>query len=448
MNIIENPPDWQAHLKNKPDLVLKMIQDENIHRILKKANSEYLYWDKFKYLHFPRDISSEEAWSFLKFSRLSQQKMTPIKDKEWKSFWYWLPDIVLKNLSLIDQQATGNILVSDPVISQKVYKENFLISSIMEEAIASSQLEGASTTRKKAKEMLKKGVRPKNKPEQMIYNNFHTIKWLKEMIHLPLSSDLIKEIQKRITSDTLDDDSCAGNFQTPDEERIHVGLDDKIIFTPPPADEIESRIKALCAFANSESKDEFIHPILKAILLHFWLAYIHPFSDGNGRTARALFYWYMLKNNYWLFEYLSISRIVLKAPAQYVRAYLYTETDDLDLTYFIFFHLRVILLSINDLKHYLMNKQKAHLETRELEEIFPELNPRQMEVIRHALKHPDTVYTIKTHQNSFKIVYQTARNDLLTLEKNLLFKRKIRGNKFVFIPAPLLLKRHEEGMAS
>jgi hypothetical protein len=42
----------------------------------------------------------------------------------------------------------------------------------------------------------------------------------------------------------------------------------------------------------------FIHPVMRAITLHFWLAYDHPFCDGNGRTARALFYWSMLKQGY------------------------------------------------------------------------------------------------------------------------------------------------------
>lgn len=60
--------------------------------------------------------------------------------------------------------------------------------------------------------------------------------------------------------------------------------------------------------------------MLRAILLHFWLAYDHPFEDGNGRTARSLFYWYMRTQGYWLVEYLLISNILRKAPAQYTRA--------------------------------------------------------------------------------------------------------------------------------
>ena len=84
------------------------------------------------------------------------------------------------------------------------------------------------------------------------------------------------------------------------------------------------------------------HHHIRAIILHFWLAYGHPFVDGNGRTARALFYWAMLHEGYWLFEFISISNILRKAPAQYGLSFLYSETDDNDLTYFIVAQTKVI----------------------------------------------------------------------------------------------------------
>lgn len=51
--------------------------------------------------------------------------------------------------------------------------------------------------------------------------------------------------------------------------------------------------------------------------LHFMLGYEHPFVDGNGRVARAMFDWAMLRNGYWLFEFISVSRIIRQAPAKY-----------------------------------------------------------------------------------------------------------------------------------
>jgi Fic family protein len=277
----------------------------------------------------------------------------------------------------------------------------------------------------------------------MIYNNYHTITWIKQIKNEPLTPELIKEIQKRITTDTLEDSDSAGCFQTEDEKRVSVWYQDSEIFEPPKASEINQRVQALCNFANQpESESEFDHPILRAIILHFWLAYIHPFSDGNGRTSRALFYWYALKNEYWQFEYLSISRVVLKAPEQYIRAFLYSEIDECDLTYFIAFHLRIIRLAIKDLQQYLHKKRRELCKIRELDLLSTQLNFRQGALLRYALEHTGDFYTtIKIHQNIYKVVYQTARTDMVTLEKlGFLTKRKV-GHEFCFYPTPNLYER-------
>ena len=118
------------------------------------------------------------------------------------------------------------------------------------------------------------------------------------------------------------------------------------------------RMKQLCDFANDDGAkgDNFIHPVVRAIVLHFWLAYDHPFVDGNGRTARALFYWSMLRHDYWLVEYLTISSIIRQQTKQYARAFLNTEQDDNDLTYFLLYHTQVIERSIQAFQDYLARK--------------------------------------------------------------------------------------------
>jgi Fic family protein len=182
----------------------------------------------------------------------------------------------------------------------------------------------------------------------------------------------------------------------------------------------------------------FVHPAIRAIILHFWLAYDHPFSDGNGRTARALFYWAMLHTRYWLFEFISISNILCKAPVEYGRSFLYTETDDNDLTYFIVGQAKVIRRAITELHGYIARKTT---EVREMEahlRVLDLVNHRQSDLIRHALKHPFQEYTIAGHQKSHAVVYQTARTDLLDLNARGLLAKKKRGRKVVFsVPADL-----------
>lgn len=435
MRIPEKAPDWQGTFTANLEKILKISSNKKLSQQLKKANITYMYWDKLKYMPLPDDLTPEEAWAYIKYVRTSSQKHTPAKDKNGDQFWYWLPDSVLKDLSFIDKTAAGEILVEGPSVASASLKDKFIVNSIMEEAIASSQLEGAATTRKKAKEMLRSGKKPINRAEQMIFNNYHAITWIKDVLDGPLTPELIQEIQRRVTHNTLDDPESSGKFQTENDERVFVQYQNTTIFLPPKASEIDQRINELCEFANQpDVENEFNHPVIKGILLHFWLAYIHPFSDGNGRTARAIFYWYVLKNKYWLFEYLSISRIVLKAPAQYIRAYLYSEIDELDLTYFITFHLRTIRVAINEMKRYVHQKQLDMMKYRDLHLISSRLNLRQSALMHHALENPDYYYTIKKHQNLYGVVYQTARADLLSLEKLGLLVRKKIAHEFCFHP--------------
>lgn len=178
----------------------------------------------------------------------------------------------------------------------------------------------------------------------------------------------------------------------------------------------------------------FLHPAVKAIVLHFWFAYIHPFEDGNGRTARALFYWFMLREDFWLIQFMSISRILKRAPARYGMSFLYTETDENDLTYFILSQLRVMLRSIEDLESYLAKKAEEVASVSRLLRPGSGLNHRQIALLSHALRHPNQAYTFKAHKNSHGVTYQTARTDLLGLVDNGLLIKEERGRQFVFRP--------------
>ena len=303
-------------------------------------------------------------------------------------------------------------------------KDRYYVGSLIEEAITSSQIEGAATTRKVAKEMLRSGREPRDRSERMIINNYLTMRRIGELKNEPLTKKLVLEIHRCVTERTLDDPSAAGRLRS-DTKQEKVVVDDaygEVYHDPPPASELEDRMAAMCSFANGETPSGFIHPAIRSIILHFWLAYDHPFLDGNGRTARALFYWSMLRHHYWLCEYLSISRIIRKAPMKYQRAFLYSETDDNDLTYFILYHLDVMHRAVEELHDYIRRKtsQLRKIES-ELRGIIV-LNHRQRALVSHALHHPGQIYTIESHRSSHNVVYETARRDLGDLTERGLLK--------------------------
>ncbi|MGZ8904964.1 MAG: Fic family protein [Methylobacter sp.] len=437
MKLPLSPPDYNTLFK-------KALSDKSIGLFGSSfgptdTEGRYLHWDKLRHLQPPEGWTTEDYWFVLKFARKNLYKKLPFTSKSGEQFQFCMTDSIYRDLHWIDQNAAGRIGMDKPVNPHT--RDTYLISSLIEEAINSSQLEGASTTRNVAKEMLRQGRKPKDHSEQMIFNNYQAMQFIREYKEEQLTPAMILQLHRLLTEATLDDAGKAGQYRHANDD-IHVvdASESVLLHTPPEASELPGRIGRLCRFANDMDSKEFIHPVIRAIILHFMIGYDHPFVDGNGRTARALFYWSMANQQYWLMEFISISRIIKQAPAQYGRAYLYTETDDNDLTYFIIHQLEVIKKAINALHEYL-GRKAAELDAIEKRldgsVLQGQLNHRQLFILRHALDHPNAIYSIKEHQAAHKITYQTARTDLLKLadQFKILSKRKY-GNLFVFVAPP------------
>jgi Fic family protein len=399
------------------------------------VDGKYRHWDTLRQLTPPEGLSSDEWWLGIKLARSSIWHKLPLTDADGRQFVYCMPDPAHEMTHLIDRRASGEIAVSE-VVTNPEMRNRYIVSSLIEEAITSSQLEGASTSRAVAKEMLRSGRQPRDHSERMIFNNYRAMNTVRTWKDQPLSPDRVLDLHRIVTEGTLDNPDAAGRLQRPDEIRVRVfdRATGESRHVPPPAIQLPERLERMCRFANDEPYEGFLHPVVRSVLLHLWLGYDHPFEDGNGRTARAVFYWSMLKHGYWLTEFLSISTLLNRAPGRYSRAFLYTETDDLDATYFIVNQLKIICRSIDELHGYLA--RKVH-EVRQTERLLrqADLNHRQIALLSHALRHPDAEYTFRSHQTSHGVVYQSARTDLLDLVKRELLTRRSVGNRYVFRPA-------------
>lgn len=446
MKMPEKPPALGEILErifasaDKKWWTLRLLEEELHGEVDLSVRGKYLHWDRLRRYPPPKGLSHEDWWYSIRSARRRQAKKTPLSDENGKPFTYILANPIPEVLHQIDQGAGGYIQMPDQITNPDT-RDQYYINSLVQEAITSSQLEGAATTRVVAKEMIRTGRIPRDKSEQMILNNFRTMQQIGKLKKEPLSKQIILDLHRIATEKTLANDSGAGRFRNTNEPVVIADMYNEIFHTPPPVEQLENRIAAMCDFANGKTPREFIHPVLRSIALHFWLAYDHPFVDGNGRVARALFYWSMLRHGYWLFEFVSISQIILKAPIKYARAFLYTETDDNDLTYFVLHQLDVIGRAIRELHEYIERKTaRLHAVENRLHGLLG-LNYRERELISHALRHPHQQYTIRSHQMSHNVVYQTARMDLFSLQsRGLLSSRKI-GKTWHFTSVPDLEDR-------
>lgn len=421
----EHPPNWKEVFDKESQKVLTIFRDKEARLLITEFNKRYLYWSELKY----RIQDSEKRkyiWVFMKILRSDKYELLPINSI--KLQYTSLPELN-RNLNKFDKSLAGHIGIQTKTLD---LQKRYLVSSLMEEAIASSMIEGAATTRKVAKEMLRTKRKPTNKSEKMIVNNYETMQFILEQRQKKVTPELLLEIQKRITKDTMSDPSDSGKFR--DNNDIVVAdnsIPELIAHTPPDYKEIPKLIDELCKFANDDEQ-EFMHPVLKAITLHFLIGYIHPFNDGNGRTARSVFYWYLISREYWLTEYLAVSRRIVRSRKNYDLAYLYTEYDELDLTYFFKYNLQCISDALTDLSEYIKKKQKEQEQTKKLISDNFDLNLRQGMIIEEFLRNPSKTFTILEIAHIYKTVYQTARTDLLLLEKKGFIEKRLSGKAFVF----------------
>ena len=395
----------------------------------------YLHWDELRHRTPPAGVNHEQWWWGIKMARLAQSQVLPLLDKAGEPFLYAMPAPVVRALHFIDRDAAGQILMDSPVATPED-RDRYLVSSLIEESITSSQLEGASTTRRAAEDMLRAGRRPRTLSERMIFNNYQAMRHIRAIRDESLTPSLILELHRMLAADTLDDPRDAGRLRQSDDIHVVDPRDGHLLHVPPAAASLPQRLQALCDFANAGEEDlPYVHPVLRAILLHFMLGYDHPFVDGNGRTARALFYWAMARQRYWLVEYLSISSILRHAPGQYARAYLHTETDGADTTYFLLHQLDVIHQALDALKAYLAEKSRQSRATERLLEsadLRGLCNHRQIALLGHALRHADALYTVESHRASHAIAYATSRADLQHLAGLGLLRMGQQGKRYVF----------------
>jgi Fic family protein len=407
--MIEQPPLFSQQELAKVLFDKSQKNNEPLKALIDKINEEYEYWDSVKYKKIPDGCTSaQELWARVKASRIT----TTIYTWEKYAVAFGLTNKMQRMCHEFDMNFGGSW--GNSAVLSNENRERYLISSLMEEAIFSSQMEGAATTRKVAKEMLRKKMTPKDRSQQMIANNYQTIRFIVDNKETPLTPELVFYIHYLMTEKTLENPEDAGRLRTNDNVVVEDGITHEVVHTPPPYQELPVFVEELCRYFNETDAKVFVHPIIRGIIIHFMIAYMHPFVDGNGRTARALFYWYMLKQGYWLMEYMSVSRVIASSKKSYEKAYQYVESDFMDVGYFIMYNLKVLDKAFKQLQAYIKKKQEEKLLSNTLLQLG-DINERQAQIVRMYIDNPNEVLTVKDVQAKFMITPTTAKSDIVGL---------------------------------
>ncbi|CAN5501364.1 Fic family protein [soil metagenome] len=444
MKRIEAPPTHKTYIDYYRDLSAEGRLD--IHAalyqkgIIRKINDDYLYWSDVKYkvpAEYKDLLTPVDLWAIVKEDRFHDRRYFEVGNE---GFYFTKTDSLDQQLHEFDLHLAGGVYEQTASFTE-TDKNQYLIGSIMEESIASSQIEGAITSRLAAKEMLRKNRPPRNTSEQMIVNNYTTIQHIVRMKKQPLTSSSLLELHRLMTIETMNNPLEAGQLRVHDNIYVVDAIEGGIIHAPPAHTVLPTFVADLCQLFNDETPDFFVHPVVKASIIHFLIGYFHPFTDGNGRTARALFYWYLLRKGYWLTEYLSISRIIMQSRAQYYRAFQYTEADENDLTYFVLYQVKTLSRAYDELQKYIERKNQEKLD-RLLLQRNEKLSPRQAQIVEWLRHSPSGTLSVKEVEIRLGVSNQTARTDIRDLVKaGFLEELPINGKERHYIEGERLVSK-------
>ena len=441
-SLLNSPRDTNRLAKASANAI--KLKNDPIYAVLW---NDYRPWRKIRIIAMDLGLDPYEVWDATKFQRFLRSWMPSVRQNDGSPFSFSHDALVSAIVHRIDRATGGGGTVAfdstrTGSIADEDRKLTFRIKTLMDEAAESSIIEGAAITRKNAVEMLRADRPPKTKGERMVVNNYLAMQQVKKWTDRPLTVEMLIELQALLTNGTNPDEERGRLRQSGEDVRVWDERDNVPVYTPPPADQLPARLEALCEFANNNHNEaDFLHPLVKASILHFMIGYEHPFVDGNGRTARAIFYWYALRHGYTIFEYLAISEIIRKGFAKYPQAYIDTELDQGDLTYFVVYKLRVIEQALDRLSQHLKQEQDRIDRSEAILKVARGINLRQRLLLEHSLRHSGTGYTVKSHANSNGTTLRTARADLQELVKLRLMITSKRGKEAIYHVLPKLAER-------
>jgi Fic family protein len=411
--------------------------EPSIREAITKSHQLYLPWDEFKRKSWATEDPAR-AWTIISFMRKLGGRELPVRDKSGQNYKF-NPDRHQRFLHEVDLELGGNMLgMSD---FSEGDKRQIIRRNLIEESFASSKLEGANTSRETAHKMLTEGRKPKDRSERMIVNNHAAMTWIEETgKNQKLSLDMMAELHRKVTNGTLKSPTLEGQLRETLNENgkrlvIKPWDDQTIVYVTPDKEFVQEELLKLIAFANEEDQSPFIHPLVKAIILHFWVGLLHPFEDGNGRLARILFYWQMLRKGYWAFSYLSLSERIVKSPKQYAMAFIYSEQDGHDLNYFIQYNIEKLKLSREHLRVYLKGKIAENKKRIKLAQMGLGLNNRQTKLLQYIFQGEVSHTSVAEHHNNYsEIGYVSAMTDLKLLVEKGYLKKHRNGRNVIYLP--------------
>ena len=365
--------------------------------LVQQFMDRYLSREEIAY-RLPVSMPISQFWPVMEGARKKAAISLPLKAQNGQPFWFVINKTIEAQCDAVAEIARRSFVFDE--LSEQIMEE-----ATIDEAVWSSVIEGAFTSKADAARIIRQDKTPTNKSEQMVKNNYQALLYVLDHLDDPITAQTLIDIARIVTHEASDE--MVEGFRT---IPVYVTGREGVVYTPPEAAAVPTMMDDLIAFiAESE-----LHPLLKACIAHFYFVYVHPFTDGNGRTARALSYMMLLRTGYDFFRYFSISGLIAEERSRYYKSMRQVEMSGNDMTYFIDYYSAMLSRSVGKMKEHLLGHVLTEKCMKTLE-ATGRLNDRQIKGARWLLEGKPGQVTVDAWKKKFRTATETARQDLMLL---------------------------------
>lgn len=378
-----------------------------LRKFISSLNNSYVHWDKFKDMPLPVEGSRQDIWEQVTSER--EQGFTRKLSIGDTGIKWWISNSMEAQLHSLDIGLAGGRGMEALQESKHIHRHK--TNALVDESIASALLAGAVVSKKTAKEMLLKKRSPQNTDEQICINIYRSLQLASSKKEAPLTDTLLLQLHQALTKDTI---KLKGIGQYRTNNKVDTSLIDALAgYKPVDARLVAPLMETVFDLYNNDAAPFFIHPLVKAGIIHYLVVTIRPFKDANGRMARLLAQMYLLKKDYWVAAFISVSNVISKLRPQYHKSIVQSQTDANNTGYFIQFYIQSVQMAYKSLRDFVLriSREKARTAANKL----PGYNERQTAVLQWLKEDAEKVVTIRELRSIYGISKETARTDLTAL---------------------------------
>ncbi len=344
------------------------------------------------YLERQKGLAKYGAVKWREIEEDRRRKAIPLEllDKKKSPFRFVLTSALLALISEIERNRGFLASLKLP----KKFLDRLASEQEKKEAYYSSHIEGAVTSLEVALLHLNKPSRKDYGDEslQMIVNNRDALEYIRRQSAKPFRGKTICELHKILVRNTHKNKPITVGAYRKGPIYV-VNGQGQVVYEGPAASAVGAMMGSYVEWLNGATE---IHPLLKAALAHLYFVHVHPFDDGNGRSARALSNLYLMKQDYQFINFLSPSDYFDHHRSEYYRAIQNAEAHGSDATFFILYYLKALAEQLRNVQAEIQKEGKVK-DIRDLlsSKVQAQLDKKQVGALQWMLGNPEAMTTRK-----------------------------------------------------